>query len=223
MARAEMLGAGEVPPVAVPPLCAGEPPARSTDGGSGHSAEPKRLGGLVGRVAVGALRVFSVVAVLVALVALALASIGPRLGLYRFETVLSGSMRPAFAPGDLIIVSPEPTRNVRVGQVISYQIPVADHHVESHRVIRVAGSAEHPVIETRGDANPVADPWRARLTSATAWRLWMVIPKAGWLIIWLRQPTIQHLSMIIIPILLAVWWLIGIWRPRPSQNANQAA
>jgi signal peptidase len=217
-----MIGTGEVPRIAVPPLRAPFPAANSPSGGSSRAVKPKRRRGLAGRVAVGALRLVSLVIVSLALAALALAAIGPRLGLYRFETVLSGSMRPAFAPGDLIIVTPEPTRNVRVGQVISYQIPIADHHVESHRVIRVAGSPDHLVIETKGDANPAPDPWRAKLISPTAWRLRMVIPKAGWVIIWFRQPTIQHLSLIILPILLAVWWLIGIWRPQPSQDATHA-
>ena len=30
----------------------------------------------------------------------------PRLGLYRPVTVLSGSMRPTFSPGDMVIVTP---------------------------------------------------------------------------------------------------------------------
>ena len=53
------------------------------------------------------LRVFGVMATLTAVVALAVlaaAAVGPRLGLYRTETVLSGSMRPAFSPGDVIVV-----------------------------------------------------------------------------------------------------------------------
>lgn len=39
----------------------------------------------------------------------------PRLGLYRPVTVLSGSMRPTFSPGDMIVVAPEPVSAVRVG------------------------------------------------------------------------------------------------------------
>ena len=46
-------------------------------------------------------------------------------------------MKPYFSPGDIVVVTPEPTRDVRVGQVISYHIPVGDHHVQSHRVIEV--------------------------------------------------------------------------------------
>jgi len=48
----------------------------------------------------------------------------PRTGLYRTETVLSGSMKPDFNSGDLVIVTPEASRDIRVGQVISYRIPM---------------------------------------------------------------------------------------------------
>ena len=75
---------------------------------------------------------------------------------------------------------------------------------------------------SKGDANPAADPWRARLTSDTAWRERLVIPKLGWLIIWLRQPLLGHLLVLVVPFLLAAWWLVGIWRPS-SPPQRQAA
>ena len=56
---------------------------------------------------------------LAAVAVLAAVAIGPRLGLYRMETVLSGSMVPTFNPGDVIIVTPEPVTAVRPGQVIT--------------------------------------------------------------------------------------------------------
>lgn len=158
-------------------------------------------------------RATSTMAVVVALVALATSAIGPRLGWYRIQTVLSGSMQPAFSPGDVVVVTPEPTRSVRVGQVITYNIPIGDHHVESHRVIRILTHGAQPVIQTKGDANPYPDPWRAKLTAPTAWHLVLVIPKLGWLIMWLRQPLIQHLTVIVLPMLLAATWLLRIWRP----------
>ena len=156
--------------------------------------------------------------VVTAVAALAAVEVGPRLGLYRIETVLSGSMQPTFGPGDVIVVTPEKTSGVRVGQVISYQIPIGDHHVESHRVIRLGHERGRPTVITKGDANPAADPWRAKLTSDTAWRERLVIPKLGWLIIWLRQPLVGHLLVLVVPFLLAAWWLVGIWRPRPSPD-----
>jgi signal peptidase len=155
---------------------------------------------------------------LAAVVVLAAVAVGPRLGLYRMETVLSGSMQPTFSPGDVIIVTPEPVTAVRPGQVISYQIPIDDHHVESHRVVRIVEHGPHPVIITKGDNNAEADPWRAQLTSATAWRERLVIPGVGRVIIWMRQPLLQRICVLVIPILLAVWRLVGIWRPRPAKT-----
>jgi signal peptidase len=165
------------------------------------------------------MRLTATLLAVIALAALAVAAIGPRLGLYRMETVLSGSMQPTFSAGDLIIVTPQPVSQVRVGQIISYQIPIGDHHVESHRVTRVERRGSQTIIESRGDNNAAADPWRAQLTSHTTWRERLVVPKLGWLIIWMRQPLAQHLSVIVIPCLLAVWWLLRIWRPRPTPTA----
>ena len=87
-----------------------------------------------------------------------------------------------------MVVTPEATRDVRVGQVISYHIPVGDHHVQSHRVIEVVRGGDHPLVRTKGDANAAPDPWTARLNGGTAWQVRAVVPKAGWAIVWLRTP-----------------------------------
>ena len=141
----------------------------------------------------------------------------PRTGWYRVETVLSGSMAPTFAPGDLIVVTPEPARDVRVGQVISYSIPVGDHHVETHRIAKILQRGEHPVIRTKGDANNGLDPWTARLSDGTVWRLHTAVPNLGWLVVWLRSPVFHFLSVFLTPLLLALVWLRRIWRdPEPE-------
>jgi signal peptidase I len=150
----------------------------------------------------------------VAVAALALVGVGPRLLGYHTETVLSGSMRPAFAPGDVVVVTPEPAADVRVGQIISYHIPVGDRHVETHRVIRIVSGGAHPVVVTRGDANGTPDPWQARLLGPQVWRERAVIPKLGYAIHALRQPWLQTATVIVAPALLALLVLGRIWRPR---------
>ena len=82
----------------------------------------------------------------------------PGLGIYRPVTVLSGSMRPTFSPGDVVIDVPEPISAVRVGQVVSYHVPVGIHQVETHRVVSITGPASEPTIQTRGDANNAQRP-----------------------------------------------------------------
>jgi signal peptidase len=136
----------------------------------------------------------------------------PHFGWYRTETALSGSMRPYFSPGDLLVLTPEPLRDIRPGWVISYQIPLGDHHVQTHRVIAVVRGGKHPLIRTKGDANTAADPWVAKLHGTTAWRVRKVVPHAGELIVWLRRPLVHYLTLFLAPFLLALVWIVRIWR-----------
>jgi signal peptidase len=164
-------------------------------------------------------------ALVAALAVFVLLALLPHTGLYRPETVLSGSMKPYFSPGDMIIVTPEPSRDVRAGQVISYHIPVGDHHVQTHRVVQVLRGGEHPVVRTKGDANDAGDPWTARLDGSTAWRVRLVVPKLGWMVTWLRDPLIRLLTVFVAPALFA---LIALWRiwgdtdPSEPEEASDA-
>ncbi len=139
----------------------------------------------------------------------------PRTGLYHTLTVLSGSMRPTFGAGDLLIVRPEPMRDLRAGQIMTYAIPVGNHHIESHRVVAVIESGDSPVVRTEGDANNVVDPWTARLHGKRVWVTAAVIPYAGWPLQWLREPAIKLACLLFAPLLLVTVGLINIWRPRP--------
>ncbi len=144
----------------------------------------------------------------------------PRTGLYRTETVLSGSMKPDFSAGDMVVVTPEPSRDIRVGQVISYDIPVGDHHVQTHRIVQILRGGEHPVLRTKGDANNARDPWTARLDGSTAWRVRLVVPKLGWMVVWLRDPLLRLLTVFGAPALLALIALWGIWKD-PDQGQRE--
>jgi len=135
----------------------------------------------------------------------------PRLGLYRPVTVLSGSMRPTFSPGDMVIVIPEPVSAVRVGQVISYQVPVGIHQVETHRIVKILQGGAHPTVQTQGDANNYHDPWTAKLEGNTAWRMVAVIPHLGYVVNFLRSPTLQRAAIFVAPALLALLLLSEIW------------
>jgi len=93
----------------------------------------------------------------------------PHLGMYRTLTVLTASMKPTFSPGDVVVVRPEPIQDLKVGQVISYRVPVGVRQVETHRVVKILRGAgtTTPVIQTKGDNNTVADPWTAQLNGTT--------------------------------------------------------
>ena len=157
----------------------------------------------------GALRALA----LLSLLLLVFLAIGPRTGFYRPVTVLSDSMRPAFSRGDLVISTPRPLKSVHVGQVVSFEIPVGDHRVETHRIIEILGGGSEPVVRTRGDANDGPDPWNARLTGNSAWVVSATVPKLGFLIVWMRDPKVRLLALFLAPALLAARMLLRIWLP----------
>jgi signal peptidase len=137
----------------------------------------------------------------------------PHLGVYRTLTVLSASMKPTFSPGDVVIVRPEPIQRLRVGQVISYAVPVGVHQVETHRVVAIlrGQGTTTPVVQTKGDNNSVVDPWTAQLNGSTVWRLEAVVPKVGYAINLMRGRTFHLFSVILIPALLAIFAVARMW------------
>src|SRR3954447_8765857 len=84
--------------------------------------------------------------VVVAIVAFTGLAVGPHVFGYRTMTMLTGSMAPGINPGDVTVAVQEPTAALAVGQIISYQIPVDDHRVVSHRVVKVTRSTTGAVV-----------------------------------------------------------------------------
>jgi signal peptidase len=95
-----------------------------------------------------------------------------------FQPVLSGSMRPTFSPGSVVLTRPIATSNVRVGDVILFRPPGYTSSF-AHRVTSVSGAVDRPVITTKGDANPVVDPWKVQLATARVPEVIGSIPRLG--------------------------------------------
>ncbi len=150
---------------------------------------------------------------LVALVTIVMVA-GTLTGKMRVLPVLSGSMTPAFDTGSAAIVTPQAASALRVGEVVVYHIPVMDHHLVMHRVVKVLHHHAGTIITTRGDANPVDDPWTARLKGGVVWVAHGDVPLAGYAIVALRSPfTIAGI------VLMVAAWVAGTmavreWRKR---------
>jgi signal peptidase len=168
------------------------------------------------RTARGAARAALLAVLALALATMAFVGLGPMTGRYRVLTVLSGSMRPVAPTGSIVIDTPIPLARVRVGDVITYQIPVGDRRVVTHRVIQLRQGGATPVVVTKGDANAAPDPWVAALHGATAWKMRTAIPGVGSFIRWLRSPEVHRVATLLVPLLLAAVWLSVIWKPAAS-------
>jgi signal peptidase len=151
-------------------------------------------------------------------------TVGPRVLHYRTATMLTGSMVPTINPGDVIVDVEEPVTDLKVGQIISYHIPVDDHRVESHRVswahINKDGSVS---FRTKGDANNGADPWTARSAAGSSvWIVKTVLPVVGDVIRFMRQPPVQIALTRVVPAILIVSALFAIWGPSRRKTAGAA-
>jgi signal peptidase len=94
-------------------------------------------------------------------------------------TVLTGSMEPGLPPGTLVVMKPTPVDDIRVGDVMTYQIESGKPAVVSHRVIGKTFDSRYGVIfTTQGDNNDTADPPVREVQVRGT--LWYSIPLLGW-------------------------------------------
>ncbi|SDZ09803.1 signal peptidase I [Herbiconiux ginsengi] len=120
-------------------------------------------------------------AFLVLVLALAVLTIAlPALVGGRPLTVLTQSMEPGLPPGTLIVVHPVPVGEIRVGDVLTYQIESGKPGVVSHRVIeKTISTAGSTTFVTRGDNNDLADEDPVQEVQIVG-VLWYSIPMLGW-------------------------------------------
>lgn len=163
---------------------------------------------LAGRLTTGLACIIAVAAL--ALVAAQLS------GRVRMLPVLSGSMTPTYPTGSAAFVTPEPISALRVGQVVVYHIPVLDHHLVMHRVVKIQMAGARPVITTHGDANPVVDPWRARLADRTVWVAQQDLPWAGYVIVAVRSPVTLAGAGLLVAAVAVGKLALREWRRRES-------
>jgi len=74
-----------------------------------------------------------------------------------FTVVTSGSMKPTFQVGDLLIVIKANPYELKVGDIIVFKVPWSSSLIV-HRIVRVSYTDSGPIFYTKGDANPVPDP-----------------------------------------------------------------
>jgi signal peptidase len=103
----------------------------------------------------------------------------PRLGGATPYSVLTGSMRPTMPPGTMVVVRPTPADDVRVGDVVTYQLRSGKPEVVTHRVIAIGiDGTGHRMFRTQGDANDTPDAAWVRSVQVKGVR-WYAVPQLG--------------------------------------------
>jgi signal peptidase len=128
-------------------------------------------------------------------------------------TVLSGSMEPTLATGDVVVAKRIRPVDARVGDVITYRSPGGA--LITHRVRGIHAHGGHFEVVTKGDANNAAEHWSIAPDGQLSRSLYRV-PYAGRLLA--RTSSREgKLVLIVAPLLLlGAWEIRRIWRPREA-------
>lgn len=127
-------------------------------------------------------RIAAAIAVSVLLVVAAAGAAALASGRWMATPVLSGSMRPGFPVGGLVICQRVPVTSLAVRDVIVFRDPNNPSEQVVHRIIHLeAGSTPGQLlIKTQGDANRDSDPWTLTIRGSTAYRARWSVPLAGY-------------------------------------------
>jgi signal peptidase len=94
-------------------------------------------------------------------------------------TVLTGSMRPTYPPGTLIVVKEVPADELAVGTVVTYQLETGKAAVVTHRIVAVNRNTRgETLFVTQGDANAAPDINLVRPEQIRG-KVWYGVPYLG--------------------------------------------
>jgi signal peptidase len=102
-------------------------------------------------------------------------------GSWSVNPVLSGSMRPGFTVGGVVISQRIPVSELAVRDVIVFHNPNKPSEEMVHRIVQMTkGSDGQLFIKTQGDANPVRDPWTLTIRGNSVYKVRWSLPLLGY-------------------------------------------
>ena len=117
-----------------------------------------------------------------------------------------GSMEPAIALGSAVITERALSTGLAVGDIVSMRVG-PQQAVFTHRIVRIVQRGDGLWLETKGDANPQADPSLVP-AAAVIGRVTIAIPFAGYLITALSTPSGAGMILGLAGLLLALTLLL---------------
>ena len=122
---------------------------------------------------------------------------------YHSRTVLTGSMEPKIPKGSVVINQWADQRNLKIGDIITYQHP-SDKKIiyVTHRIVEIDKTGLLWRFETKGDANPASD-FGLITQAGTEGKVILTIPLIGYLIEFFKTP-IGFILLIALPLLIFI-------------------
>jgi signal peptidase len=136
--------------------------------------------------------------------------------------VLSGSMEPALATGDVSVVRTVRPVDARPGDIVTFRDPANSERLITHRVRRMHVRGDSVTFVTRGDANDGSERWSVA-TDGEIGRVLYRIPELGWALMFAREKGLFVLLLGAALALLLVLELGAIWRTDEEKSGDQVA
>lgn len=155
-------------------------------------------------------------AALAGAVLLALAVAGPLAVGDRPYTVLTGSMEPTIAAGDVVIDERISPTAARVGDVVTFRDPEDQSKLITHRVRSIRRDGSNLWFVTQGDANNTTEHWRIAVDGQLG-RVVYTVPWVGHVAVLTHTPGGLLLILLVPLTLLGVEELRRIWRPQRGE------
>ena len=142
----------------------------------------------------------------------------PRLFGMPVLVVLSGSMEPEIATGDVVVESRISPLAARVGDVVTFRDPERPERLITHRVRSMRETGGEVSFTTKGDANNTVESWQIPRHGSIG-RVEYRVPKLGYVVAWISGPAARLFLVIIPALLLGFFELKRIWFPKESREA----
>src|SRR3954451_18564656 len=158
-----------------------------------------------------------------AALALAVAVLVPALLGFQRYVITSGSMTGTYDRGSLVSARVVPPASLKVGDVITYDPPAVagPAGLVTHRIVSIQPQPNGTrVFRTKGDANPVKDPWTFTLQNRTQARVAFHMPYVGFALAALADRTLRMLIIGIPALLVALSVLARLWREAGETAAD---
>lgn len=133
---------------------------------------------------------------------------------YKPIAVYSGSMVPTIQVGGLAVDRVIPARDVRVGDVITFEDPYVRGRLVTHRIIHVFHTNHGLAYRTKGDANSARDPWTIKLPDRVG-RMSFSVPYAGYALWYLHTREIRQALILLGALIMLTAMFRWIWRDSP--------
>lgn len=147
-----------------------------------------------------------------ALLAAVLAVVAPYAAGGRSYTVLSGSMEPQIATGDVVGEERISPVQMRSGDIVTFQDPDKPGRMITHRVRSVRERAGNFDVVTKGDANDTTERWSIAADGHLG-RVRYRVGHVGYALVFLRGPAGILLLVVLPAVALGAIELRRIWGP----------